>query len=167
MAPAPERRDHRRDEGSTAGGTSPQASWPREGRTIDGSWTTSARLEAGMHPSQSLIAATVAAAALTALAISPVAATYPGRNGRLAFGVRGPDGVGIVSVRPNGKDATALTSGEGFHACAAYSADGSKIAYCGNAGGPFEISSMNADGSNDHQVTNLGGFAVFPDYSPD
>ena len=119
-----------------------------------------------MHPSRSVIAAAVAAAALTALAISPVAATYPGRNGRLAFGVRGPDGVAIVSVKPNGKDLQPLTSGNGFHACAAYSADGSKIAYCGNASGPFEIYAMNADGSNDHQVTNLGGFAIFPDYSP-
>ena len=119
------------------------------------------------HPWRSVIAAALAAVLLTAVALSPVAATYPGKNGRLAFGVRGPDGVAIVSVKPNGKDIRTLTSGSGFHACAAYSADGAQIAYCGNASGSFEIWAMRQDGGNDHQVTHLGGFAIFPDFSPD
>src|SRR5262245_38847912 len=120
-----------------------------------------------MRSWRSVTAAIVAALLLTTVALSPVAAAYPGRNGRLAFGVRGHDGVAIVSVKPNGKDLHALTSGSGFHACAAYSPDGTKIAYCGDAGGSLEIRAMSQDGGNDHQVTHLGGFAIFPDFSPD
>ncbi len=109
------------------------------------------------------------AAALLIVTLSPVAATYPGAsNGRLALAVKGADGnPQITTVAPDGSDAQILTSGAFFHACPAYSADGSKIAYCSNETGAFEIWTMNADGSGEAQLTRLGGSATFPDFSPD
>ncbi len=111
----------------------------------------------------------VAASLLAAVAVSPVAATYPGTsNGNLAFAVRDADGnPQITTVAPDGTGAKTLTIGAYFHACAAYSADGSKIAYCSNETGAFEIWTMNQDGSDQAQLTRLGGSATFPDFSPD
>jgi TolB protein len=102
-------------------------------------------------------------------AVSPAAATYPGAsNGTLAFGIKGADGNGQINVvEPDGTGVKALTSGAFNHLCAAYNADGSKIAYCSNETGAFEIWTMAADGTGQAQLTKLGGFATFPDFSPD
>ncbi len=109
------------------------------------------------------------AASSLALVMSPAAATYPGAsNGQLAFGIKDADGNGQVNiVEPDGTGVKALTSGAFFHLCAAYSADGTKIAYCSNETGAFEIWTMNADGTDQAQLTKLGGYATFPDFSPD
>jgi Tol biopolymer transport system component len=116
--------------------------------------------------SRPIVTSLLASFALAAATLSTASAAYPGADGRLAFGVRGPDGVEITSVRADGSGARTLTSGSGFNACAAYSPDGARIAYCSNAGGAFEIWTMRQNGTGQRQVTHLGGFAVFPDYSP-
>ena len=110
----------------------------------------------------------VAALGLMAATVASVTATYPGtRNGNLAFAVKDADGnPQITIVAPDGSGAETQTIGAYFHACAAYSADGSKIAYCSNETGAFEIWTMNQDGRNQAQLTRLGGSATFPDYSP-
>jgi Tol biopolymer transport system component len=109
-----------------------------------------------------------AAAILMALAISPAAATYPGTNGKLAFAMKDADGNPQINIaEPDGSGLKALTSGAYFHACAAWSADGSKISYCSNESGAFEIWTMNGDGSGQAQLTKLGGSSTFPDFSPD
>jgi TolB protein len=59
-----------------------------------------------------------------------------------------------------------LTTTPAFDACPAYSADGKQIAYCSNASGPFEIWAMKANGTDQHQVTHLGGRMLFPDFDP-
>jgi Tol biopolymer transport system component len=88
-------------------------------------------------------------------------------NGRIAYAVRAIDGSSnIFSVMPDGSDAVQLTTGSSNSLCAAYSADGSRIAYCGDAGGAFEIWTMNADGTKQAQLTHFGGRALFPDFSP-
>jgi hypothetical protein len=54
------------------------------------------------------------AAALAATAL----ATAPGKNGRIAFAVRGPDAsVNIYSMLPDGRELTQLTKGNGYNAC--------------------------------------------------
>jgi Tol biopolymer transport system component/glutamine cyclotransferase len=113
--------------------------------------------------------AMLVAIALLIVTLSPVAATYRGSsNGRLAFAIKDADGnPQITTVAADGSGAKALTTGAFFHACAAYSADGGKIAYCSNQSGAFEIWTMNADGTDQAQLTKLGGSATFPDFSPD
>jgi Tol biopolymer transport system component len=115
-----------------------------------------------------VVPALVVAASL-AMTISPATATYPGAsNGKLAFAIKDASGnPQINTVLPDGTGATPLTTGAFFHACAAFSADGTRIAYCSNETGAFEIWTMDADGTAQAQLTKLGGSATFPDFSPD
>jgi TolB protein len=96
-------------------------------------------------------------------------ATYPGdTNGRIAFGMTVGGNTDVYSSLPDGQDLQRLTTDPGFDACAAFSADGQRIAYCsGQGGGPVQIWTMNQDGSDKRQVTHLSGAAIFPDFSPD
>jgi Tol biopolymer transport system component len=114
------------------------------------------------------VAATLAIAALAAFAAS-ARATYPGAaNGRIAFGMRVDGNVDVYSVLPNGRDPRRLTTDPGFDACAAYSADGRRIAYCsGQGGGPVQVWTMKQNGTDKQQVTHMSGPAIFPDFSPD
>jgi TolB protein len=104
------------------------------------------------------------AALLFAFSQPPAGATFPGKNGRIAF----EDYVGsehIFTVNPDGSDATDLTPG--FEASSPeWSPDGTKIAFNVFLGPPSNgIWVMNADGSNKWQLTDDGGWA--PSYSPD
>src|SRR5207237_7905673 len=105
----------------------------------------------------------------TAALVGSAHATYPGAtNGRLAFGIRINDNTDVYSVRPDGQGLRRLTTDPGFDACAAYSADGRRIAYCsGAAGGPVQIWTMKQNGTDKQQVTHMSGPATFPDFSPD
>ena len=118
--------------------------------------------------------ATTALAALLALAalagaVGSAHATYPGAaNGRIAFGININGNTDVYSVRPGGQDLRRLTTDPGFDACAAYSADGNRIAYCsGKGGGPVQVWTMKQNGTDNQQVTHMSGVAIFPDYSPD
>jgi Tol biopolymer transport system component len=117
-----------------------------------------------------LLAAAVALVALAA-ASGPARATYPGAaNGRLAFGININGNTDVYSARPDGQGLRRLTDDPGFDACAAYSADGRRIAYCSGQGDPaghFDIWTMKQNGTDKQRVTNLGGAAIFPDFSPD
>jgi Tol biopolymer transport system component len=118
-----------------------------------------------------LVAAGLALAALSAIA-EPARATYPGANGRLAFGMNVGGNVDVYSALPNDEGLRRLTTGPGFDACAAYSADGKWITWCGGivtgpGQGSVEIWKMKQNGSDQEQVTHMGGFATFPDFSPD
>jgi TolB protein len=114
------------------------------------------------------VAAVLALAAM-ATVVGSARATYPGEtNGRLAFGININGNTDVYSVEPNGQDLQRLTTSPAFDACAAYSADGSRIAYCsGASGGPVQVWTMNQDGSDKQQVTHMGVLAIFPDFSPD
>jgi Tol biopolymer transport system component len=112
-----------------------------------------------------------AACAVVALAgVSGSAhATYGGAtNGRIAFGMRVDGNVDVYTALPNGNDLRRLTDDPGFDACAAYSADVQRIAYCsGQGGGPVQVWTMKQNGKDKQQVTNMSGPAIFPDFSPD
>jgi TolB protein len=117
------------------------------------------------------MAALVAACTLAALAAlsSAARATYAGAtNGRIAFGMRVDGNVDVYTVLPNGQDLRRLTDDPQFDACAAYSADGRRIAYCSGAGGgPVQVWTMNQNGKDKQQVTHMTGAAIFPDFSAD
>jgi Tol biopolymer transport system component len=113
------------------------------------------------------IAAATTAPTAVAIAVPTLKPTVEGvRNGRIAYAVRANDGANIFSVLPDGTDVVQLTTGAGNHLCAAYSADGSLIAYCSDVSGQFEIWTMHADGTKQTQLTHLNGRSLFPDVSP-
>jgi Tol biopolymer transport system component len=109
------------------------------------------------------------ALALACAPATPAAATFEGSNGRIAFGAffasnRQAD---IWSTRPGENDLHQLTDAPGHDICPAYSADGKDIAFCSDRTGAYEIWVMDANGKQERQVTQLGTYAVFPDFSPD
>jgi len=106
------------------------------------------------------------AASSPATSSSPTQAAVQG--GRLAFGVRAIDGSSqVFSMLSDGSDVRQLTTGAGNHLCASYSADGRRVAYCGDASGSFELWTMLPDGTEQAQLTHLGGRALFSDFAPD
>jgi Tol biopolymer transport system component len=116
-------------------------------------------------------ACALAVAALVA-AVGTARATYPGASGRIAFGMTEPGASqpDVYSVLPGGEAMHQLTDDPAFDACAAYSADGKQIAYCSSAGDPvgqFDIWTMKQNGKDKRRLTQLGGSAIFPDFSPD
>src|SRR6476646_3891628 len=119
------------------------------------------------------LAITALAAACTLAAVAAFSgsarATYGGAtNGRIAFGMNVNGNTDVYTVLPNGEDLRRLTTDPGFDACAAYSADGRRIAYCsGQGGGPVQVWTMKQNGTDKQQVTHLTGPATFPDFSPD
>ena len=117
------------------------------------------------------ITAVAAVCAVVALAVlgGSARATYPGAtSGRLAFGINVGGNTDVYTVRPDGQALRRLTEEPGFDACAAYSADGRRIAYCsGQGGGPVQVWTMKQNGTDKYQVTHLSGPAIFPDFSPD
>ncbi len=98
--------------------------------------------------------------------VSPARATYPGADGRIAFGMVDSTGDHIYSVEPSGRAPRQLTSGPYVDLCAAYSPDASHIAFCSNRSGAFQIWTMTANGHHLRRLTDVA-FATFPDYSPD
>jgi TolB protein len=119
------------------------------------------------------LAMTALAAACTLAAVAAFSgsarATYGGAtNGRIAFGINVGGNTDVYTARPDGQDLRRLTTDPGFDACAAYSADGRRIAYCsGQGGGPVQVWTMKQNGTDKQQVTHMSGVAIFPDYSPD
>jgi Tol biopolymer transport system component len=113
--------------------------------------------------------AAVFALVIMAAVVGSARATYRGEtNGRLAFGININGNTDVYSVQPNGQDLQRLTTDPGFDACAAYSADGKRIAYCsGQGGGAVQVWTMNQDGADKQQVTHMSATAIFPDFSPD
>ncbi|HJQ49259.1 MAG TPA: hypothetical protein VJ838_01960 [Gaiellaceae bacterium] len=116
------------------------------------------------------LTAVAAVCALSALAglNESARATYAGAtNGRIAFGMNVNGNTDVYSALPGGQDLRRLTTDPGFDACAAYSADGRRIAYCsGQAGGPVQVWTMRQNGTDKQQVTQMSGPAIFPDFSP-
>jgi Tol biopolymer transport system component len=108
-----------------------------------------------------LTAVLVTALACVVGCVAPAQATYPGANGKIAFGIGGQ----ILSINPDGSNETALTDTGCGVDTPSWSPDGTKIAYrtCS------DIHIMNADGSGDHFLAHpaIGILVVSPSWSPD
>ena len=108
----------------------------------------------------------VAAAVFGITAIA--SATFPGRNGRIAFS----DGTDIFTMNSDGSDVRQLTSVGPANStcCFEWSADGRSIAYSLSPadGSTSQLWIMNADGSNQHLLfDDPDGLDVAPSFSPD
>jgi Tol biopolymer transport system component len=120
------------------------------------------------------IALAASLAMCLAVVAAPARATYPGTDGRIAFGSgRFGDTFNIFTVNPDGSDIrqlTSLTNDQGAALSQSWSPDGSKLVFERRpADFSFrDIYMMNADGSNQHALTNDPGFRDFdPKFSPD
>ena len=111
------------------------------------------------RPIRRVLPLLITALALVALVAPSAHATYPGANGKIAFGI----GNQLRTINPDGSNDTALTGTSCGYDTSSWSPDGTKIAFraCG------DIHVANADGSGDTQVTHMGGLASFPSWSPD
>jgi Tol biopolymer transport system component len=111
-------------------------------------------------------------AALVVAVVKPAEATFPGKNGKIAFySGRGGD-PDIYVMNPNGSGVQLLTvdppSPLVNDVAPAWSADGTKIAFSSTTTTfNSDIYSMNADGSNRTQLTNSSDLEGGPTWSPD
>ncbi len=114
-------------------------------------------------------AITAAVSTITLLLVSlPAYATFPGKNGRIAF-VLGPD---IYTMSPDGSNLRQLTFlGEKAAFWESWSPDGKRIVFDVFSPPDFNVAQiwlMNADGSNQHVVLAEDSFnEERPTFSPD
>src|SRR5437763_4487360 len=145
------------------------APYPGRRQSRHGSSTTRGGNEMNKTVAITALAAVLALAAL-ATVVGSANASYPGAtNGRIAFGININGNTDVYTARPDGQDLRRLTTDPGFAACAAYSADGQRIAYCSGQAqfGPVQVWTMKQNGTDKQQVTHMSGPATFPDFSPD
>ena len=120
-----------------------------------------------MHRAASAVSVGVVIVATLASSAPAGRATFPGQNGRFAFGFGGGT---IMTENPDGTDRKTivpLTSGVAVGATEpAWSADGTKLAYSSKIGGTGGIFIVNADGSGVRRVTNDVNDGE-PTWSPD
>jgi Tol biopolymer transport system component len=108
------------------------------------------------------------------LGAPPASATFPGSNGKIAYGAykRGPDQIGVIEADGSGR--TLLTSTpNASNTDPAWSADGSKIAF-GSKGlrenDLPKLRTMNADGTGRTRIVTLSRkffYVNHPSWSPD
>jgi hypothetical protein len=102
--------------------------------------------------------ALVAATSVVLFAVQPAGATYPGKNGLIAFSLDTGNGYQINTIRPNGQGLQQITSVTGSALAADWSPDGTKIVFDIDPNGGEEgcgIFVMDADGSNIVDLTPM------------
>jgi Tol biopolymer transport system component len=115
---------------------------------------------------RSTIFAIAVVTVLGTLALAPgAAATFPARNGLIAFNAQTDDGVQIFTVRPNGHDLRQITHVDGDAAAADWSPDGRRIAFGLNE---CSVAVMDADGGNLSVIASDPDLCLGdPAYTPD
>jgi Tol biopolymer transport system component len=114
--------------------------------------------------------ALVAATSVVLFAAQPAYATFPGRNGRIAFQMDFGLGAEIYTIKPSGRGIHQLTEVDRSAESPDWSPDGTRIAFdIGPVGVQPEAVNqglwmVNADGSNLHQVVTSG---FQPAFTPD
>src|SRR5215203_6002755 len=111
-----------------------------------------------------IVAAVLMACAVALLAVSEKAeATFPGKNGRIAYW----SNFVIYTINPNGSAKTKVTNTSRDDEESSYSPDGKSIAYTHRDGDDTEIWTSNTNGTGKFQLTNNRTMDLTPSYSPD
>ena len=97
------------------------------------------------HPRATILAIAVLTTLATLTLAPGVGATFPDRNGLIAFQAQTDDGVQIFTVRPNGRDLRQITHVNGDATQLEWSPSGRRIAF---SLGECETAVMDADGGN-------------------
>jgi Tol biopolymer transport system component/streptogramin lyase len=113
-----------------------------------------------------LVATVLVLAGLVAAA-GPVAAAFPGDNGKITWSRVVGNGVDVFVMNADGSGQINLTNSPWIEVWAAWSPNGSRIAFSSNRDGNFEIYVMNADGSGLTRLTNNPADDSQPAWSPD
>ena len=126
-------------------------------------------MSAHHHRRRTAVATAVAGCVALVLA-GPAQATFPGHNGRIAFGSATDHGRQLFTVRPNGRDLRQIThvvSGDAGDAD--WSPDGRLIAFDIEAPDSVQLGIMNADGSGLVMLPKVAGNIVEadPSFTPD
>jgi Tol biopolymer transport system component len=122
------------------------------------------------HPLRRTALAIAIGGCLALVPASPAHATFPGRNGLIAFSRATDHHVQIFTVRPNGRDLRQIThvsSGDAINAD--WSPDGRSIAFDIDTPDSAQIAIMNADGSGLFMLPQAPGdlFEGEPSFMPD
>jgi Tol biopolymer transport system component len=127
-----------------------------------------------MFRSQQTFKRPVSRAALILLVVSlplvlatSAEATFPGENGKIAFGSNRTGNFDVWTMDGAGNALTQLTTNGASDSDPAWSANGTKIVFVSNRDGNNEIYTMNADGTGQTRVTNNPAFDADPAWSPD
>jgi len=95
-------------------------------------------------------------------------ATFPGRNGLIAFQVQTAAGIQIYTVRPNGKDLRQITFLSGDALSASWSPDGHRIVFEHDAPGECaNVAIMNSDGTDIVEFPAPNVCELDPTFTPD
>jgi len=108
------------------------------------------------------------AALVMAAATTPAGATFPGRNGPIAFRQFDPatGSFELFRARPDGSQMTGLTDRPGFFSD--WRADGRRLAFdYFDADGNEQIATVRSDGSDLREITSGPGGHEVPSWSPD
>jgi Tol biopolymer transport system component len=110
-----------------------------------------------------------------AAGVSPALGAFPGQNGRIAFDSDRDGGdIDIWTMNPDGSDLVNLTANsDGFDLLSTWRPDGRKLLFMSdratatNPEGDFELFVMDANGSNQTQITFNALPDEYPAWSPD
>jgi hypothetical protein len=110
-----------------------------------------------------IVAGVLLACAAALLAFSKKAeATFPGKNGRIAYeSFGGGTEAGIYTINPGGGGKSKVTE-EGTQP--AYSPNGKRVAYSDYDGNDYEIYTIKVGGGGKTQVTDTAGYASDPSW---
>jgi dipeptidyl aminopeptidase/acylaminoacyl peptidase len=122
------------------------------------------------HPQRRIRAVIVAALASTGLLLATAGsalATFPGRNGLIAFHSQTAHGTQIFTVRSNGHELRQITHVDGDAIAVDWSPDGQRIAFEIDTPDTAQVALMNADGSDLVTLPGVGLFNGDPSFTPD